>query len=458
MRFSRLVLCLIALGWLASARAQAPAAKRFVPPPPEPQSTTVSTPKPPVPLPPPSLPVALYLTWQRDPTTTMTVHWHTEWTVGFSDSVLEYRRASDSPDAAWMRAPGRAQPMPFTNRMVHTVELIGLNPDSVYQFRFGRLVSQETEGATLFQAHGAMHKFRTLPATLSRPVNFIAGGDVYGGTTLELLEFMCATAAKLDPEFAMLGGDIAYVNDEPKAGQRWFDFFRLWEKHMIAPDGRIIPILPAIGNHEAHGDTYEIRGGEPRRGMAADRALYFYTLFAFPGRPGYRALDFGNYLSLIALDSFHTNPVPGPQTDWLRGALAARRGVPFVVPFYHVPAYPSVRSFNTPISVAIRANWVPLFDEAGIRFAFEHHDHAYKVTHPLRAGKPDPAGTRYLGDGAWAVNTRVVLTPEKAPFIERSQPRNHVFAVTLHPDRADFRAVDPNGEVFDRFSIPAKRP
>ena len=33
---------------------------------------------------------------------------------------------------------------------------------------------------------------------------------------------------------------------------------------------------------------------------------------------------------------------------------------------------------------------------------------------------------------------------------------NHVFAVTLRPDRADFRAVDPNGDVFDQFSIAAK--
>lgn len=433
-------------------------AQRFVPPPPEPQSTTVSAPKPPVPLPPPSLPVALYLTWQRDPATTMTVHWHTDWTAGFSDTVLEYRPVAAAPAAPWTRASGRSQPMPFTNRMVHTVELTQLASDTTYAFRFGRLISVERDGETSFEAHGPSHTFRTMPATLSRPVKFVSGGDVYGGKTLELLDYMCRAAAKLDPDFAMVGGDIAYVNNEPKAHERWFDFFRIWGETMRTSDGRIIPIIPAIGNHEVHGDTYEIRGGEPRRGMSTERALFFYTLFSFPGRPGYNALDFGSYLSLVALDSFHTNPIPGPQTDWLRATLAQRRQVPFVVPFYHVPAYPSVRSFNTPTSVAVRSNWVPEFDAAGIRFAFENHDHAYKVTHPLRAGKRDSAGTRYLGDGAWGVYTRVVLDSEKAPFVDRSFSRNHVFEVTLHPGRADFRAVDPNGEIFDQFTINASRP
>ena len=409
----------------------------------------------PAPLPAPPLPVALYLTWQRDPVTTMTVHWHTDWTEGFADSALEFR-AVGADGAAWSRATGHAAQFPFTNRMVHTVEITGLRGDTTYEFRLGRLSTREPDGALLFAPHGTVQKFRTLPATLSRPVRFVSGGDIYGGDTPDLMATMCKTAAAQDPEFALLGGDIAYVNNEPKAASRWFEFFRTWQRTMVTKDGRMIPVVPAIGNHEVHGDTYQIRGGAPNRGVSPDRALFFYTLFSFPGRPGYDALDFGNYLTLLALDSFHTNPVPGPQTDWLRGALAQRRHVPFIVPFYHVPAYPSHRAFSGPISVAIRANWVPLFDEAGVRFAFENHDHTYKVSHPLRAGERHPAGTRYLGDGAWAVNTRVTTELEKAPYLERAHSKNHVFVVTLHPDRAEFKAVDPQGETFDNFTIAAK--
>lgn len=411
----------------------------------------------PAPLPAAPQPLTVYLTWQRDPTSTMTVHWHTDWTEGFVDSVLEYRAAGD-PSARWSRAHGHAAQMPFTNRMVHTVELTGLRPDTLHEFRFGRLATRESDGELEFQPHsGSPLKFRTLPASLSRPVRFVSGGDIYGGDSPDLMANMCKVAAAQDPEFALLGGDIAYVNNEPKAANRWFDFFKTWRATMVTKDGRLIPVVPAIGNHEVHGDTYQIRGGAPNRGMSTDRALFFYTLFAFPGRPGYNALDVGNYLTLVALDSFHTNPVPGAQTEWLREKLKQRTGVPYVVPFYHVPAYPSYRSFSGATSVAIRANWVPLFDEARVLFAFENHDHAYKVTHALRGGERHAQGTRYLGDGAWAVNTRATTALEKAPYLERAHSKNHVFVVTLHPDRAEFRAVDQAGQEFDNFTIPTRR-
>ena len=102
---------------------------------------------------------------------------------------------------------------------------------------------------------------------------------------------------------------------------------------------------------------------------------------------------------------------------------------------------------------SVMAPTMRYFDEARVRFTFENHDHAYKVSHPLRGGERHEAGTRYLGDGAWAVNTRPTTTLDKAPYLERAHSKNHVFVVTLHPDRAEFTAVDEKGAEFDRFSI-----
>jgi hypothetical protein len=45
---------------------------------------------------------------------------------------------------------------------------------------------------------------------------------------------------------------------------------------------------------------------------------------------------------------------------------------------------------------------------------------------------------------------------DKAPHLARTFQRNHVFVVALDPNRADFVAVDPKGEEFDRFSIPVR--
>lgn len=76
--------------------------------------------------------------------------------------------------------------------------------------------------------------------------------------------------------------------------------------------------------------------------------------------------------------------------------------IPHVFPVYHVPAFPSVRSFSNQTSAAIRRNWVPLFERFGIKVAFEHHDHAYKRTVPIREEAIDPErGIVYFGDGAW---------------------------------------------------------
>jgi len=55
------------------------------------------------------------------------------------------------------------------------------------------------------------------------------------------------------------------------------------------------------------------------------------------------------------------------------------------------------------------------------------------------------------------VATRAITPSDKAPYLERAHPKNHVIVVTLHPDRADISAIDPQGEVFDRFSIAVRK-
>ncbi len=123
-------------------------------------------------------PPALYLQWQRDPTTTMTIHWHT---VGEAPSELSYR-ASGSTN--WQPARGTARPLAGTERWVHVVELTGLTPASDYEFCFERA--------------GKVFKFRTMPRDLNQPVRFVTGGDVYHRR--EWMDRMTTLAAQTDPE------------------------------------------------------------------------------------------------------------------------------------------------------------------------------------------------------------------------------------------------------------------
>ncbi len=396
-------------------------------------------------------PVGLFLTWQQDPTTTMTIDWHTLPGDGERSSVLQYKeRGSDT----WHEAEGDARPFPFSDRTIHRVEVTGLAPATTYRFRFGD--------------DSVSYLFRTMPATLEEPIVFINGGD-----TLPTDHFreMNAVAASYDPEFIFWGGDLAYGDGNPLQIQRWYNWFDGIKADLIDDEGRVIPIVVTIGNHEIFREAGAIRVAV-RSGMSEDEAKaffndaglqhgdapFYFTLFAFPGEQGYNVLDFGDYLSLIALDSAHYVPIEGDQTDWLRQTLAERAGRPHIFPFYHVPAYPSARPFSTGASRRIRVNWVPLFEEFGVQVAFEHHDHTYKRTHPLLGGEINEQGIIYLGDGAWGVSRRDFRDEEpQLTYINKFEKSTNGIIISIDYNQREFKVVNQENEVLDQFSIPVRR-
>lgn len=366
-------------------------------------------------------PVALYLTWQRQPDTTMTIQWISE--ANRHEDLVEYQRPGES---LWKRATGNHAPMPEKYPfLIHRLELTELLPDSDYRFRIG--------------VDGVIYKFRTMPSTMASPIRFIAGGDMYRDGW-DLLEKMNKQAARLDPMFVLAGGDLAYNEKGPtiyKQGPRWLEWLIAWKKQMVTSQGRLIPIIPAIGNHDV----------KKRHSHQPESAPFFYALFPFPG---YSTLDFGNYLSLFLLDSGHTHPIEGSQTEWLEKALQARQQIPHRIAIYHVPAYPSVRDFNNDASAAIRKLWVPLFEKLHLHTAFENHDHAYKRTWPLRDGKRDPTGVLYIGDGGWAVaKPRPTRNPSKTWFLANAKASRNIVLVILHGPQRHFIAYDDNGNIID---------
>lgn len=384
-------------------------------------------------------PPALYLCWQRDPTTTMTVQWH-------GDATAELARVTYRPrgDTTWRTATGTTFFLSDLGRFVHTVELTGLAPGQAYEFTAGR--------------HPGQPWFRTLPDRLREPLRFMEGGDVY--EIGPVMDAMNRRAAQSDPAFVVLGGDLAYANGITSLAPRWYRYFASLTENMVTPAGRLIPVLHVLGNHEVQNHYLENHPDyAPGPAWREKVAPHFFHLFAFPGQPGYRALDAGDYLSLIALDSHLTNPADGEELTWLRETLAARRHVPHVFPIYHIPAYPSVRTPNDPRSALIRALWVPLFEQSPIRLAFEHHDHAFKVTHPLRGGRKDPNGIVYVGDGAWGVNLRTPNTqPEHGYYLRKSISIHHLYEIELTATSRLVRALSVTGEELDAFSQAVTTP
>ena len=367
-------------------------------------------------------PIAFWLTWQNSPETTMVIHWLTP--KEEANSRLYFR---EKGEASFEKVEGDHRLLPQdAPYYVNSLELIDLKPDHTYEIKWEESV----------------YKFKTAPQNLRNPVRFIEGGDIYH-EDIEVVAAMNRIAASCDPLFAVCGGDLAYScsgsNRNMEKAERWIEWLVCWSKTMLTQEGRVIPMLPVIGNHEVKG-----------RGLKSpSQAPFFYHLFALPEDQGYRSIRFAHYLTLILLDSNHTNAVGGEQKEWLKARLK-EGNTTYRFPIYHVPAYPSHRTYTRPTSVDIRNHWVPLFEDFGVTAVFEHDDHLYKRTYPLRKGLKDPNGILYLGDGAWGVNKpRMAKT---SWYLARTASIRHLFLVTLSYTGAKIDVLQENGEIFETLT------
>ncbi|MFO0870363.1 MAG: fibronectin type III domain-containing protein [Pirellulales bacterium] len=381
--------------------------------------------------------IGIYLTWKQDPCTTMTINWVDIYE--HSPTHLWYR-ATDTEE--WTSAAASRSSVGPSTLQLRRCELTGLRPDTLYEFGLGKVPAKTSDG----------WRFRTMPAQLTRSVRFVSGGDMMHSRAM--VDTMNRQVGKLDPDFALLGGDLAYENGV--TATRWIDWLQSWTTLCVGRDRRLIPMVVTIGNHE-------VRGGS--NGRVPDDAPYFYSLFSLPEDRSYYGLDFGRYLSLIVLDSGHTQKVGGPQASWLGPALASRAEQTFLFACYHYPAYGTTKApkgglpIDAPRSVEIREHWVPHFERQGLTAVFENDHHNYKRSHRIRAHRRDDQyGVLYLGDGAWGVKTREVPKPEVAWWLAKAEPRNHLWHVELHPARtARIQAVDDQGKVFDEVLLEAPR-
>ncbi|HEX5269414.1 MAG TPA: metallophosphoesterase, partial [Gemmataceae bacterium] len=281
--------------------------------------------------------------------------------------------------------------------------------------------------------------FRTMPAKATDTIHFVSGGDC-GVNSHAVANNV--QAARQDPMFAVVGGDLGY--DDGKSVEVSLAFLRNYAKGMVGRDGRLIPMVACIGNHEVEGGYNKPRAKAP----------FFYALFdgLFP-EAGYAALDFGDYLSLVLLDTGHTSPIGGDQADWLGKALKERADRPHVFVVNHVPAYPSFRKIEGKDGKAgtgegNRKHWVPLFEKHRVPVVLEHHDHTFKRTKALIDGRADDNGVLYLGDGSWG-RLRAPQDPEKLSYLAAASRDYHLSLHRLQGEERFHLALDENGRVMD---------
>lgn len=369
-------------------------------------------------------PSALYLSWEGDPTSSMVIHWLSK--QRDRDSEVLFRRLGVS---SWQAVHGERLSLPGTPYGVHRVGLTGLQPGTDYEFQIG-----QKEG---------VYRFRTMPKQLNREIRWVIGGDAY--LSSGLFQRMNRWIRIADPDFVVVGGDLAYAYRRRwsvKEGgiTRWKDFFCLWKQQIVGSDGRLIPIVPVLGNHDV------------KKKATPSQQLVCRLFAGLDWNAPYRVLDFGNYLSLWLLDSGHISPIGGSQTTWLAQTLAEREETPHKIAAYHIGAYPSVYSYLGAVPQQIRKAWSPLFEQHGVKLAFEHHNHAYKRTFPIREGEKVKDGVIYLGDGSWGAPARN-LKNNGAWYLEKAESANAVCLVQLNRSGLRVQAVNIDGTPIDTFTI-----
>src|SRR5262245_35736065 len=371
---------------------------------------------------------SLFLTWQQDPTTTMTVQW-----VG-TDSAADIRVAPLAGDD-WRTAKTSTKPFPDTEFKVHRCELTGLTPGTEYKFQIG--------------ANATDHRFRTMPAKATDTIQWVSGGD--SGIDTHAIGTNII-AAKQEPFFALVAGDLAY--DDGNKPLVFLKYLQNWRQHMVDPKGRLIPMLSCIGNHEVTGGYKGTRDKSP---------AYLSVFDGLFREKTFNVLDFGDYLSLVLLDTDHIAPIGGEQTSWLAQTLAERQDRPHLICANHVPAYPS---FRAPDSAKAGQNgtghdqrqyWSPLFEKFNVDVVLEHHDHTFKRTHPLKGGLVDKYGVIYLGDGSWG-KLRVPKKAEDRPYLAHVSEAYHMTVHRLEGEQRFHVALSETGKVEDVCMTNGKRP
>jgi acid phosphatase type 7 len=166
-----------------------------------------------------------------------------------------------------------------------------------------------------------------LELKVTSPFRFVAFGDTrfHDPSDTEpanpaIRQALVAAIDKENPAFISIGGDVVYNGDDAKDWKQWDSETAVWREHKI-------PVYPAIGNHDLHGNLQTALG-------------YYFERFPEIQQSRFYSVRIGNTL-LLVLDSA-LDEVSGPQADWLKVQLDhLPDATDFVFLVFHHPPYTS---------------------------------------------------------------------------------------------------------------------
>lgn len=290
-------------------------------------------------------PRLIHLSWQNDPTSTMTIMWRSEpeaeGTVEYGEN-LEFAQSVESETHSY----------PFGRMKVcwHTAEITGLEPNTTYNYRLKTSEPWESE----------VHTFKTAPIKGDQmSFKFAALSDVQG--SYETFKQVIQEVKEENVDFVVYLGDFT-----KSSSQQEYDLWLESGQEIFSE----IPMMSVRGNVE-----------KPN----------YFDQFAFPGNERWFSFDYGN-VHFVFLSTMLEAEVM-EQRPWLLEDLHENDN-PWIIAMAHKPAFGS-GSQNGPEQYIVD-HWVDLFEEYGVALYLNGHEHSYERTLPLKEGKINEDGVTYI--------------------------------------------------------------
>lgn len=392
-------------------------------------------------------PLYPHLTWQHDPSTTVTVQWRvpSEGLEGYAAKVWFAREDE-------LQVEGDVVTMPYDEAHVveieptlyefanifeffyfPEVELTGLVPNTRYVYRAGTWEDVNAEnGRLLAPTTTPLHHFRTgLPKGARDGFTYVAAGDSRGG--YDRIAEEAPRLRDIDAAFWIFSGDMT-TTGMPREWDTWFE--------AMGPIMRDTVLMAVAGNHEIMIDLFYALFALPRTELVPEANPELGWSFVY-----------GNAL-FLGLDSRMVTTVDD-QVDFVRHVLEEHKDDPDIdwrIVNYHHSAYSSSNHEDTE---RVQTTWVPIFEEYGVDLALAGHDHNYERTIPILANEPAPEG-----EGMVHVVAGGFFAPGYSPgtnwytCVSHHGDKNNYVVIEVGADELTLTAYDGRGvEELDHFVL-----
>lgn len=270
-------------------------------------------------------------------------------------------------------------------------------------------------------------------------LTFAIIGDAQNSTSSERRAKVLAALVAHQPAFIIHTGDM--LVGKPDAGNVFGDEWRLNFFDPMPDYQRTVPFLPVLGNHDD---------------MTEGQRASFQTVF--PGMPENGCYSFstgGTAFFFMDILNQVREFVDKGHRQWLAEEVGKYPDARWKVAVFHVSPWSGGHRGEREWTVGGREELLAALQQAGVDLVFCGHDHNYQRIRPLvrkgvAAGPVQIVITGMAGSNAYDAT-------EKAYTAMVVNRRDHYCLVKVTAESIHVQAIAADGEVIDRFEIPASR-